>query len=687
MLVSFPAAVSAEHAGADSNEHVYVVGFQDSVQEDVVKDAGGEIGSVWESINAMEAVLTEEEAEALAASAGIVYVEPDEMVGVSAEAADAENWGLEATNAPAAWEHGFTGADVDVAVIDTGISTSHPSLEVEDGYAAVDYTDSYDDDNGHGTHAAGIIGANQPQSGLMGVAPRADLYAVKVLDDSGNGSITQILDGLEWAMEQDVDVINMSFGTLTDSRPLEAMLDDAYRDGIIITAASGNRGEGDTSSGRVEYPARYGSVVAVSAVDQQKERAYFSASGKTVEIAAPGVDIVSTYKDNTYGPLSGTSMATPFVSGALAILKEAYPEHTPDELRSMLHQEAEDLGEPGRDSRFGYGLLQMPDVSDSEVVRDGTYPDDENSGGSEQPEEDDIDEHPIDDIPTNNVTFDLEASPSYNDDGSAAAALEWTAIDDADVSSYYVYRDGVQHAEVTEETAFIDEGLSSGTYEYEVSAVYADGSESNRSEAVSVTIEDNDSPPAENTAFQWPEVVEQAPSFADVNDNFWAVTPITELAARGIMTGSNDEFRPNDSVTRGQALAVIGRFLGWDSTPRNTDFPDVDASYFGSGYIAHAVNAGFISGFADGYFQPNRPITRGQMAAILGSVFDVNEASGTNRFTDVDETTTGYDTIGYLARHNIVQGYDNQTFRPNNSLSRAQFASVFYGFGEHLIHN
>ncbi|WP_158736953.1 S8 family serine peptidase [Alteribacillus sp. YIM 98480] len=688
LLFSYPVAGLANDSVSDQDD-TFVVGFNEVLDLDVIKAAGGDTSQTWERIEAAEVEMTEQEAASLASHPDISYVESDEEVNVSSELS-LKNWGLEQVNAPKAWDENITGADVDVAVIDTGISTSHPSLDVNGGYSAVDYTDSYDDDNGHGTHTAGIIGANQPGSGLLGVAPEADLFAVKVLDEDGNGSLTQVLDGIEWAIEEKMSVINMSFGTLTDSNAMKSMVDKAHENDIIVAAASGNRGEASTSSNRVEYPARYDSVIAVGAVDENNERAFFSASGEAVELAAPGVDIVSTYTDSTYGPLSGTSMATPFVAGAFALLKEAYPEKGVESLRTILQEEAQDLGEPGRDPRYGYGLLQIPDLSDASVDDDKSIPDEPEDEPKEEPEEEDIEDNPIGEDPIetpdeeNEETSppaDLQSNIAYNEDGLIEVILSWDHTEEENISHYQVYRNGESYEQV-DVTTFIDLDLEPGTYTYEVTAVDPDGTESEKSETVEVYVEEQEE---DDTGFSWPEKVDNSPSFQDVSDDFWAHEPIEELSARGIITGSDGSFRPGEPVRRGQSLAMIGRLLEWDDTPVDTRFSDVDDNYFGSGFIAHATEERYISGFSDGTFRPNQDITRGQMAAILGSVFDLSGTSEDERFSDVNDNTTGQSTIGYLAAQGIVSGYDDGTFRPGEKLSRAQFASILYHLGEHLI--
>ncbi|MDQ0297871.1 subtilisin [Salibacterium salarium] len=687
LLLSYPLGGAAQES-TESNENIedtYIVGFYDSLDRELMEEVGGETKDVWESIEAAAVTMTEEEAALLSNHAEVEYVEVDEEIQVDAEEeTELRNDGLDQVKATDAAEHNVTGEGVDVAVVDTGISTSHPSLDVEGGYSAVSYTDSYDDDNGHGSHTAGVIAANQPSEGLVGVAPDVDLYAVKVLDEAGSGTLSQMLNGMEWAVEQDVDVINMSFGMIQHSNAMESIVDEAYENDTIVVAASGNRGESSSSGNRVEYPARFDSVVAVGAVDENNERAYFSAAGDAVELAAPGVDIVSTYKGSSFGPLSGTSMASPFVVGGFALLKEAYPNADASTLREMLHDEALDLGEDGRDDKYGYGLLQIPDFSDVDIDKEK---DTEEGEDEEQPVEEDIDENPISDNPIDVPEEDLETPSnvntdvSYNQDGSANISISWDSVDEQ--ISYSIFRDGELIDTVSDEASYTDENVSAGTYQYEVAAINENDEESDKSEAVEVTVETNDTADDENS-FSWPDRVESTPAFDDVNADYWAAHSIEELSARGIIQGSDGEFRPSETVRRGQSLAMIGRLLEWDNTPADTNFSDVSESYFGSGFIEMATDKGYISGFSDGTFRPNDGITRGQMAAILGNVFHLQQDSTDTGFEDVDPDTTGAETIAYLAEHDIVNGYDDNTFRPNETLTRAQFASIFYELGSHL---
>lgn len=270
------------------------------------------------------------------------------------------------------WNEGFTGTRVKVGVIDSGIAP-HKELSVTGGVSTVSYTSSYTDDNGHGTFMAGIIAAKvdsgpdytdpdtKKTMSLMGIAPDVKLYAIKALDQEGEGTLEDVMEGIEWAIENRMDIINLSFTTRVDSWLLHSMVNRAYNQGILVVGAAGNRGEvGSTAEpNTVDYPAKYDSVIAVSAIDQNKQRGSFSAYGPEVEVAAPGDDIVSSWLNNRYAKASGTSQAAAHVTGVLALLRQQYPAWPAAKLRALLHHLAEDLGSPGRDAEFGYGLIRF----------------------------------------------------------------------------------------------------------------------------------------------------------------------------------------------------------------------------------------------------------------------------------------------------------------------------------------
>ncbi len=238
---------------------------------------------------------------------------------------------------------------VAVAVIDTGVDLDHPDLNVVGGYDVVGSADGGDnggdDGHGHGTHVAGTIGAIADGSGVAGVAPGIDIYAVRVLDDNGSGTYGNIIAGLEWVLaQQDVRVVNMSLGGAGDPSS-NVMLEDAIQAaldaGIVVCIAAGN----DATDTAGFIPAGYDMGIVVSAYDAyggDNGFAYFSNYGDAVDITAPGMTITSTYPDGEYAALSGTSMATPHVAGAAAAYVAKHPALGPDEVLADMLATAED---------------------------------------------------------------------------------------------------------------------------------------------------------------------------------------------------------------------------------------------------------------------------------------------------------------------------------------------------------
>jgi len=261
-------------------------------------------------------------------------------------------WGVERINSNDVLNIA-TGSGVKVAIVDTGVERTHPDLiaNLKGGANFVATAKSYNDDNGHGTHVAGIIAAANNSTGVVGVAPQANIYAVKVLNKSGTGYISDIISGIQWSVNNNMDIINMSLGSNYPSVAFESAINAASDAGVIIVAAAGNDGSA------VDYPAAYEKTIAVSATDSGNNLASFSSRGDQVDVAAPGVSIYSTYKGGTYATMSGTSMATPHVSGIIALMLQRDSGMTLDEIRQQFDTGCVDLGPDGRDPYFGCGLV------------------------------------------------------------------------------------------------------------------------------------------------------------------------------------------------------------------------------------------------------------------------------------------------------------------------------------------
>jgi len=265
-------------------------------------------------------------------------------------------WGVDRIDADLS---NHTGTGVTVCIVDTGIDKDHPDLAANiaggKNFVAkgpnVD-PNKWDDDNGHGTHVAGTVAAVDNTVGVVGVAPQASLLAAKVLDRRGSGYLSDVIAGVDYCVQSGAEVVSMSLGTSSDVQTMHDAMDAAYAAGALLVAAAGN-----DYGGAVSYPAAYDSVVAVSATDSSDNLASFSSVGPEVELAAPGVSILSTWNDGLYNTISGTSMATPHVSGVAALAWEANPLLTNAEVRALLQSTADDLGNAGLDNSFGYGLV------------------------------------------------------------------------------------------------------------------------------------------------------------------------------------------------------------------------------------------------------------------------------------------------------------------------------------------
>ena len=266
-------------------------------------------------------------------------------------------WGVNRIDAERAWEV-TQGKGIRVAVADTGIDYKHEDLRqnYRTGVSFVPGESDPIDHNKHGTHVAGTIAAARNCRGVVGVAPSAYLYAVKVLNSRGSGRFSFLIAGLEWCIKNKMDVVNMSLGASMAPTAVGRMCDIAYGRGVLLVAAAGN-----CYGKPVAYPAKYKSVIAVSAIDNRDNWAPFSCQGPEVELCAPGVNVLSTLPGNRYGNLSGTSMASPHVAGtaALAISSHrfAFIDRAPTVIRRLLAHTADNLGAPGRDPKFGFGLV------------------------------------------------------------------------------------------------------------------------------------------------------------------------------------------------------------------------------------------------------------------------------------------------------------------------------------------
>ncbi|WP_308637273.1 S8 family peptidase [Paenibacillus silvisoli] len=242
-------------------------------------------------------------------------------------------WGVQEIKAPLAWSM-TTGHRVKVGVIDTGVDFSHPDLKqsLGRGINLLNRGTLPHDDNGHGTHIAGTIAAANQLHGMIGVAPRATVYPVKAFDQNGSAFVSDIVLGIDWCVRNHMDIVNMSFGMKTRSKSLLTAVTNAYNAGVIIVASSGNDGKRKS----IDYPARYPQTIAVGATNRLRRIAPFSNRGLYIDVYAPGDKIVSAWLRGKYNEMSGTSMATSHVSGAIALLLAMRPGLSPSDIKAVV---------------------------------------------------------------------------------------------------------------------------------------------------------------------------------------------------------------------------------------------------------------------------------------------------------------------------------------------------------------
>ncbi|MBC7085123.1 MAG: S8 family serine peptidase [Methanomethylovorans sp.] len=361
LMIMLPLAAPAGAAQENKEKIPVLINFKDKTDTELIKAHGGNVKHEYNIIPAVAAELPPQAIDALSKNPQIAFIEPD---GQAQILADQIPWGIARIDATGAQSIGITGSGIRVAVLDTGIDYNHPDLKANylGGYDFVNADNDPMDDHSHGTHVAGTVAALSNGIGVLGAAPQAGLYAVKVADSSGSCSYSNIIAGINWAVNNNANVITMSLGGTSSSSTLQNACNNAYSKGVVLVGAAGNSG------GSVIYPAAYDSVIAVSATDSTNTKTSWSCYGPQVEFAAPGASIRSTLPGGLYGSMSGTSMATPHVTGAVALLMSTDVAGTvydtnkngkwdPAEVRSRLQSTATDLGATGRDNYYGYGLV------------------------------------------------------------------------------------------------------------------------------------------------------------------------------------------------------------------------------------------------------------------------------------------------------------------------------------------
>ncbi|KMM39392.1 S8 family peptidase [Guptibacillus hwajinpoensis] len=354
MSVALPASATnleGKEAPSYANEQQLapqelIVHFNDSTKstyaKELVSKHGGKViettdefmvvkvnGSVTEAIKVLEE------------NSSVEYAEPNSMFHANHVPNDpfykTKQYAPQKVKAEQAWDVTQSNSSIKIAVIDTGVDYNHPDLagKVVKGYDFADNDNDPMDEHYHGTHVSGIAAANTNNGiGIAGLSPNASILAVRVLDESGSGSLDDVAQGIRYAADQGAQVINLSLGGILGSQTLKDAVNYAWNKGSVVVAAAGNE-----SSPKPSYPAYYSNAIAVAATDQNDTIAYYSNYGTWVDIAAPGSSVYSTMPGNSYDNLSGTSMASPVVAGVAGLL--AAQGRSASEIRTALEETAD----------------------------------------------------------------------------------------------------------------------------------------------------------------------------------------------------------------------------------------------------------------------------------------------------------------------------------------------------------
>lgn len=357
----------------------------------MVEQAGGKIKVSMRHNLAVAAEMSEKDKKRFEKNPNVEYIEVDQQRRFMAQSVP---YGINMVQANQVDDSVASAAagGKKICVIDSGLDLPHEDMGTR--FDTINGTNNsgtgnwYDQGGPHGTHVAGTIAALNNGLGVRGViGSNPNMHIVKVFNASGWGYSSSLVAAIETCADNGSDVVNMSLGGGGSSQTEANAMQNLFNQGVLLIAAAGNDGSAYSSTDAMSYPASYNAVMSVAALDSNKSLASFSQKNSQVEIAAPGVDVLSTYPEGTgsqgnYGTMSGTSMASPHVAGVAALVWSHHPSCSAQQIRNALNATAEDLGSAGRDVRFGYGLVQTKDAVDY-IAANGC--DGSGGGGGEEP--------------------------------------------------------------------------------------------------------------------------------------------------------------------------------------------------------------------------------------------------------------------------------------------------------------
>lgn len=532
-----------------------------------------------------------------------------------------------------------------IAVIDSGVE------QHEDFCGNILYSLSKDfkeglpyalDTNGHGTHVTGILAAcSNNQIGISGVIGNApiDILPLKVLDHRGFGGDFEISKAIQTAIEYKVDIINMSLAGKGETLVLRQAVQDALNQNIPIVAAAGNW---NMSTERI-FPASYPGVTTVSGITEQMDKAPSSDFGWEVDIGAPGYNIFSTYLKNQYKYLNGTSMATPYITGALALIKLQFPDLDVIRIREQLFKSSKDILDKGYDQYSGYGFLNL----------DKALNESNHLSGIEW------------------LSFKEGQPINIEKQQTIGFSPKWKG------KKATIYANDARIKEITINNVIETVDFSNLPLK-------------NNSLHLITLITDEQKKILDMNQIHIKTLKNQDPSFSDVPSSYWAYKDIIFASKQGLVNGFQDgTFKPNAHISRKHSVLMLDRLFRWDQLGTyQSPFLDIESRLDTTNLaIFSAYENGVIKGNRQQLFYPEKPLTRGQMTLILGRALHITNQGGTKEFSfrDIRASDECYYAVQKLTELGIIK--DQDYFKPNDYITRGQFTAMIVRTLNYLDNN
>ena len=560
-----------------------------------------------------------------------VHIDMPKVEGISVKPAQANSNAYNLIHLQEAQKENITGKGNSICVIDTGVDVNHEALKgkvvgyasfIEENNGKINTTDYM----GHGTHVAGIISGVNPKYGMYGIAPDTKIYSAKVFNQNEDSSVSSMIAGIDWCVSKKVNIMNMSFGFPANTSyaalsGLDYALQQSYKKGIISVSSAGNEGDKDKSADNVKYPARFSHVLAVASSNQEGMISNFSNRGPSIFITAPGENIVSAYPNNEYYYMSGTSMASPVVSGIVSLIKEKNPNISNENVVRILKKNSIHKGTWGRNTIYGCGIVQAYPISLSTLKNPPT--------------------------PATYQSYSLSAT---------SMTIKWNASPDC-TAKYNLYINGKK----------INASLLTGTsYKWNTTNV------GKNMQIVIETIDENGlkstSPSKTISLF-----------YQDVPSNHWAYAAIKEATEKGWMTGTTTlKFEPSKPLTRAEIATIISKLVTKPTTITPSNFKDVPKNHWAYQSISIVSQKKIMGGTAPQTFSPQSYMTREQLSVILHRLLQVPTVkTAKSPFSDMKNPSHwSYASVMTLNQNKTLAGCEKTRFCPTSNITRAEMAAI-----------